>query len=175
MNDAASALIPKARTERLIIKELPDETLVYDLDTDQAHCLNQTSGLVWKNCDGTRTATQVADCIETELGLKMPKEFVWLALEELEKFKLLTDSVSMPNRFTGTSRRDMIRTLSVGAAVAIPLITSIIAPTPAQAASCTAPTNRDNDCACTSSTQCTSGCCRSGLLQCKSGGGTCLP
>ncbi len=49
--------LPVARHKNLIVKELPDETLIYDLDSDKAHCLNQTAALVWKNCDGTRSAS----------------------------------------------------------------------------------------------------------------------
>ncbi len=33
---------PSARRKDLIIEELPDEVLVYDLNTDRAHCLNKT-------------------------------------------------------------------------------------------------------------------------------------
>ena len=51
--------IPLARKECLVIKELPDETLVYDTKHDKAHCLNNTAALVWKNCDGKRTITQL--------------------------------------------------------------------------------------------------------------------
>ena len=40
--------LPRARTSELIVKELPDETLVYDLANDKAHCLNHTAALVWK-------------------------------------------------------------------------------------------------------------------------------
>jgi hypothetical protein len=32
---------PTARKDQLIVKELDDETLVYDLERDEAHCLNQ--------------------------------------------------------------------------------------------------------------------------------------
>ena len=44
----STALLPRAHTDGLVIKELPNETLVYDLKTDEAHCLNQTAALVWK-------------------------------------------------------------------------------------------------------------------------------
>ena len=44
--------LPHARTDNLVIRELDDETLVYDMERDEAHCLNQTAALVWKQCDG---------------------------------------------------------------------------------------------------------------------------
>lgn len=175
-NDRPNQL-PKARKDKLIIKELPDETLVYDLESDKAHCLNNTSGLVWKNCDGTNTIGQLARLIEGEVGGKVSNDVVWLALDQLEEFKLLIEPVSKPPTFGGMSRRELVRILGAAAAAAIPLITSIAVPTPAQAASCGAPIDRDNDCPCTSSAQCTSGCCRDvggGVLQCKSGMGGCI-
>ena len=168
-------VLPLAREARLIVKELDDEVLVYDLETDKAHCLNQTAARVWKHCDGKRTVAQLRRLMEKEAGSFVPEEMIWLALDQLEQFKLLKTHVSRPTHLAGMSRRRLIRAVGIAAAVSIPVITSIIAPTPAQAASCTAPTNRNIDCPCNSSTQCASGCCRSGLFVCKSGGGSCLP
>ena len=168
-------VLPLAREARLIIKELDDEVLVYDLEIDKAHCLNQTAARVWKHCDGKHTVPQLRRLMEKEAGSFIPEELIWLALDQLQQFKLLNAPVSRPKHLAGMSRRRLIRTVGLAAAVSIPLITSIIAPTPAQAASCTAPTNRNNDCPCNSSTQCASGCCRDGLFVCKSGGGSCLP
>ena len=50
---------PKARKHELIVKELSDETLVYDETTHKAHCLNQTAALVWKFCDGRTSIPQM--------------------------------------------------------------------------------------------------------------------
>ena len=168
-------VLPLARKAGLIIKELDDEVLVYDLESDKAHCLNQTAARVWQHCDGKRTVSQLRRLMEKEAGSFIPEELIWLALDQLEQFKLLKAPVSRPKNLAGMSRRRLIRTAGIAAAVSIPVITSIIAPIPAQAASCTAPTNRNNDCPCNSSTQCASGCCRDSLFVCKSGGGSCLP
>ncbi|HJZ82776.1 MAG TPA: PqqD family peptide modification chaperone [Pyrinomonadaceae bacterium] len=51
--------LPRARSENLVIRELDDETLVYDMERDEAHCLNQTAALVWQRCDGRTTATRL--------------------------------------------------------------------------------------------------------------------
>jgi|SRR6266404_6365388 len=48
MNANTPALRPRLGRERLIIDELADEILVYDLDRHKAPCLNQTAALVWK-------------------------------------------------------------------------------------------------------------------------------
>ena len=41
-----SAKLPHARTKDLVIRELGDETLIYDLANDRAHCLNETAAFV---------------------------------------------------------------------------------------------------------------------------------
>ena len=38
---------PIARHAGLVIQEMPDEVLVYDMDSNKAHCLNET-GSLWK-------------------------------------------------------------------------------------------------------------------------------
>ncbi len=116
--------LPKARTEKLIIKELSDETLVYDLETDQAHCLNQTAALVWKNCDGAKPIDEIQAVLEHETGAPVDEAMVWLALDQLEKFKLLEPAASTRFRLPGMSRRDVIRRVGM-ATVAVPLIVSI--------------------------------------------------
>jgi Coenzyme PQQ synthesis protein D (PqqD) len=143
----------KARKRSLIIKELPDETLVYDLETDKAHCLNQTVALVWRNCDGKRTVAELQQLIEKELGSPAPQEMAWLALDELEKFNLLETTEVQSARLSSVTRRQMIRAVG-GAAIAIPLITSILAPPPAQAATLLPP-----GACCNSPGQCNSNSC----------------
>lgn len=39
---------PQARRTGLSIQELPDETLIYDRENDQANCLNATAAEIWK-------------------------------------------------------------------------------------------------------------------------------
>jgi hypothetical protein len=116
--------LPKARTEKLIIKELPDETLVYDLVTDKAHCLNETAARVWRSCDGTRTASELCEAIKAESNQRVPIDVIWLALDQLEKFNLIEDSAWRPVGLQGMNRRDLIRRVGL-ATVALPLIVSI--------------------------------------------------
>ena len=120
--------LPKARHEQLIVKELPDELLIYDLKHDQAHCLNETAALVWKNCDGHKTVDQLRELMEENAGSPVPEEMVWLALDQLETFKLLDETALKPVQFAGMNRRDMVRRVGI-AAIALPVILSIVSPT----------------------------------------------
>lgn len=161
MKQNAGSRVPRARTEGLVIQELPDEVLVYDRNRDKAHCLNQTAALVWKYCDGKTTVPAIAKKIEQDLNTdSVDEKLVWYALDQLGKDHLLEDNVVPASLMAGLSRREMVRVLGLAAVVAVPVVTSIVAPTPAQAATCL-----PSGSACTGSAQCCSGLCQ--------GGGTC--
>ena len=59
-----AAIFPKARSQQIVVQELPDETLVYDLKRHKALCLNRAAGLVWKRCDGQTSAPEIAALLE---------------------------------------------------------------------------------------------------------------
>jgi hypothetical protein len=139
----------------LVIQELPDEVLIYDRERDKAHCLNQTAALVWKYCDGKTTVANIARKLALKLdSAAIDEKVIWYALDQLSKDHLLEENLAPPAMLAGMSRRQMVRTLGLTAIVAVPLVTSIMAPTPAQAATCFA-----SGAACTSSGQCCSGSC----------------
>ncbi|MCP4663589.1 MAG: PqqD family protein, partial [bacterium] len=52
--------LPLRRRRGIECQELDDELLVTDVPADRAHFLNATMAAVWKLCDGTRTADQIA-------------------------------------------------------------------------------------------------------------------
>ena len=134
---------PQARQDGLVVRELPDEVLVYDLEKHEAHCLNGTAALVWKACDGSRTPAQLA----THLSLE--EDIVWLGLEELWKRQLLQGERT-PVREGAISRSDMLKRVGVGAAViSLPAVVSLVAPTAAHAVTCL-----NTGGACTVTTQC---------------------
>lgn len=123
---------PVARKTGLVIQEVPDEVLVYDLDTNKAHCLNKTAALVWKSCDGTRSVGEIADHVGTLAGEKIADDFVWLAIDQLNESDLLEKQVAAD--FNGLSRRDVIKRIGLTSMVALPVIASLVAPQTAMAA-----------------------------------------
>jgi hypothetical protein len=152
-------LMPHARQVGLIVRELEDETLIFDIDANKAHCLNQTAAMVWKHCDGVSPVSQVCESLSREFKTRIEEKVVWYALQQLHKGNLLEQKIEMPAPFmiAGMSRRQMVRTLGLAAIVAVPLVTSIVAPTPAQAATCKA-----SGASCGTSAQCCSGLCSAG-------------
>ncbi|HKO96935.1 MAG TPA: PqqD family protein [Pyrinomonadaceae bacterium] len=139
--------LPLARKDSLVIKEVENETLVYDLESDQAHCLNDTAAQIWKNCDGRTTVTDISQQLSKGLNAPVDENVVWLAIDQLEKFKLLEAPVAKPAAYSGgMSRRQVVRALGV-AAIMLPMVTSIVVPTAAQGGSVlSCDCNNPNDC-----------------------------
>lgn len=119
---------PRARKDGLVIRELADEVLVYDLEKHRAFCLNKTAAAVWKRCDGETTVQEIAKALTKDLNEPVDVELVWSALDRLQKSRLLTDRVARPIERSGITRREALRRVGLAAA-----ITSIIAPTAANA------------------------------------------
>ena len=128
MNRIAVNYAPRARQEELVIDELGDETLVYDMRNHKAHCLNRTAALVWNRCDGRLTVSEMILALETELHTPVSAEVVWLALEQLNKANLLADRLPKSKVQPAMTRRAVMKRIGFGAAIAVPLVTSILAP-----------------------------------------------
>lgn len=131
----SESYLPSARRDKLLVRELADEVLVYDEESHRAHCLNRTAALVWRHCDGKTSAPEIAGRIGGRPPSPLTEEVVWLAFEALAEKGLLTTAAARPPGASPISRRKMMRRMGVAAAAALPLITSIVSPTPAQAQS----------------------------------------
>jgi len=153
---------PKARDENLVVQELPDEILVYDLKTDEAHCLNKTAALVWKNCDGKTSVTDIAKLLGGNFGNPVDDDLVWLAIDQLDEKNLLDEQ----NRSDSPNRRELIKKIGMVSVIALPIVASLKAPTSVFAATA--------NCACVNPGDCPvqTGC--PSLVNCN-GSGICAP
>ncbi|MDB5862836.1 MAG: hypothetical protein JWO70_642 [Betaproteobacteria bacterium] len=133
--DSIEVKYPAARKSRLIQRQLDGELLVYDTASNKAHCLNDTAARVWNACDGRTSVPQIAAHLSIDAAIAVDEQTVWLALAHLEKTQLLDEPVVPPELLQQIGRRNAVRTLALASVVAVPFITSILAPTPAQAAS----------------------------------------
>lgn len=131
--DQAQYHLPTARKQQLITKEVDDELIVYDREGDRVHCLNSTAAFVWTHCDGQTSVAVIARLMEDQFKTPVPPEIVIYALEQLRQSKLVDYPAIPPKQ--RLSRRTVMR-LGVATALTLPLISSIVAPTAAQAASC---------------------------------------
>lgn len=128
-------MVPAARQDGLLIQEIGSELVVYDQTRDQAHTLNRTAAFIWRNCDGETSVAQLAALVAVELNVAADEDVVWMALERLSRADLLRARVQRPGR--AVSRRELLRRMGVvgAAAVILPVVSSLAAPTPAMAAS----------------------------------------
>ncbi len=136
---------PITRRHGLLVRELGEETIVYDCDRHQAHCLNGTAARVFRLCDGARTPEQVAAALREampEAGQDpgVPEALALLALDRLSDAHLLAEEGAPRD----ASRRELMRRVGL-AAVALPLIVSVLAPKPAEAATCLTQCNPPDD------------------------------
>jgi hypothetical protein len=117
---------PIARKNGLVIQDMPDEVLVYDVNANKAHCLNSSAAVVWKACDGSNSIADIVNEFEKSGHGKVNNDFVWLAIDQLNEKGLIEGSPRLGN--SGRSRRQVIKTLALSTAVALPIIASLVAP-----------------------------------------------
>ena len=126
---------PIARKTDLVEQNLNDELLVYDLLTNKAYCLNQTSALVYRLCDGSNSVSDISRKLSVQLKQTVPEDFVWLAVDQFKIDNLLSGTEEMEIDFNGLSRRQVIRKLGFASMIALPVVCFLVAPTPAAAQS----------------------------------------
>lgn len=127
---------PRARDDEAIVaQEVLDEFVVYDLYRHRVHALNPTAATVWHWCDGHTPLTAMTDRLMTRLALgrEQAEHVLYLALDRLEKAKLLEARATRPRAYRRVRRRQV---LGLVAASLLPVVASLVAPSAADAASC---------------------------------------
>lgn len=120
-------MVPK-RSATTHTEQLGDEASVYEWTRTEVHSLNPTAARIWNLCDGVLTDAEIAERLRSESGLPQAEEVVRFALAEFARRHLLADEIvtSVP------SRRALLMRLGKATAL-LPVVTSIVAPTPLQA------------------------------------------
>jgi hypothetical protein len=130
---------PLRRNEGLVIQETGDELLVYDLETNKAICLNETSAFIWQNCDGKKDILKIREAVEKNFGELVTEDFIKFALNQLKKENLIKNSDDLSFGFNGMSRREVIKKVGLSSMIALPIIASLTAPPASHAASVCTP------------------------------------
>lgn len=129
---------PKARTAQLLVQELPDEVLVYDMERNEVHCLNGSAARVWALCDGGKTVAEIARLVAPEQETAAGESLVWCAIDQFAERHLLEETVDelgdvdAPSAIT---RREMVVGLGLLVGLAVPVVESIVSPPAALAQS----------------------------------------
>lgn len=163
---------PSAKTDSIVVQELPDELFIYNLQTNKAVCLNASTAFVWKHCDGKTDLRQLTPAFNQHFSTEIDENFIGLVLDDLLKADLIENhSIKFSDSI---SRRKALLNYALPMAM-LPIVSTLIAPTAAQAqsAACSDPTApasclSDSDCSslpitcnpgCICSYQCQSNCC----------------
>ena len=122
--------LPISRSTDIVVQELGNEILIYDLNTHKAYNLNETSTIVYQACGRNLNFEDL------KRRYNFTDDVIHLALDELKTNNLIEDYGG--NYFVGLSRREVIRKIGVASMVALPLISQITAPraVDAQSSSC---------------------------------------
>jgi coenzyme PQQ synthesis protein D (PqqD) len=134
--EAADGVRPKARDEDLVVEQVGDELLIYDVERDKAHCLNETAALVFMKCDGERGIEELTALLSDDSGQPVHEEVVRAALVRLRDAHLLDGPASSARERHEWSRRQVLRKVGFAGAAAglvLPVVKSIVTPTPAEA------------------------------------------
>ncbi len=151
---------PVAKSENLLVEEVAGELVIYDTSTDRAHCLNESAAAIWRHCDGTRSVEKLANHLFPKLEPSDATQIVRVGIERLRRRRLI-NGATVAGQPVDPSKRQMLKKIAILAATAgivTPIVSSIIAPTPASAASQGGPGTP-----CTDSFECFSGFCIAGL------------
>ncbi|NNE65998.1 MAG: PqqD family protein [Pyrinomonadaceae bacterium] len=130
--------LPLIRKHDIVVREVADETLVYDISRNRAFCLNPTSAAIWKLCDGTLSIEDIALRLGMETEKDVNDDLVWLAVSQFSKEGLLDRKPSNLD-LNEYSRRSAVKRIAVTSTLALPIIASLVAPAAAQTASCLPP------------------------------------
>ena len=121
---------PRARQIGLLTRLVGESLVIYDQEQRRLHTLNQTAALVWRQCDGHGTLTEITARVGGELGTTVDKRLVRLTLERLHEANLLMEQGAPSPASAGASRRTVLR---AAAGALLPTILSFGGPTGAHA------------------------------------------
>jgi hypothetical protein len=124
--DPKLEMAPKARWSNLVVQKIKDETLVYNLESNRAFCLNQTASLVWNECNGLNTIEDINQNLIVKYQQKFSVDLVVLTIHELKKQGLIENDSIKTMDFT--SRREIVKKVGLATTMALPVISSVIAP-----------------------------------------------
>lgn len=122
-------ILPQSKNANLVVQEMNGEILIYDFSTNKVFCLNETSAKIFQSCDGKTTFADLKE------KYNFNDDFIFLALDELKRLNLLQPTENYQSTLAGMSRREAVKKVALGTFLALPIITSIVAPQAIQAQS----------------------------------------
>src|SRR4051812_20364 len=107
---------PLARTEGLVVQEMPDEVLVYDMKSNEAHCLNTTAAFIWQSCSGSNSVADIERMLADKNNTAIDVDLVRLGVDELSTRGLIAN----PAPTSGLNRREVLKRIGLASVIAVP-------------------------------------------------------
>ena len=125
--------VPSVQISTTHVERIGEELCIYDWSRHVVHTLNAIAGSVWWQCDGRTTLAELSARLDPNLTDAARDALLRLTLRELDDAHLLVAQAAAGSAPFAASRRDVLK--RAGAAAILPVITSIVAPTPLDAQS----------------------------------------
>lgn len=123
------------RSEDLVVTEVGDDLVVYDLQTHHIHQLNSSAAAIWRMCDGRRTVRQMVVQVTADLGKPVDAEIIDMGLKKLAHANLVVGEATIRSDGERSIFGALSRRATMKGVFALPVIISMTAPTAAMAAS----------------------------------------
>ena len=88
----------RQRLEGVLARDVVEDLLLLDTESGQIHQLNRAAGLIWRSCDGRRSAEEIAKLLEREFEVEhhVALKDVVDTLLRLQALNLLVDTEHGP-------------------------------------------------------------------------------
>lgn len=109
---------------------------MYDRASTKAFCLNETAAAVWGMCDGKTMISEMPKRSASSFGGAIDDAFVSFALARFREHGLIESDSFATRPTAGVTRAELLSRagrVGIATAVAVPLVTAIVAPTAAKA------------------------------------------
>src|SRR4051794_15201774 len=106
-SDVKTKALPFVRENGLLVEEVGDETVVYDLDTKDVHCLAPLAATVFLYCEGRPTPARCATTVWEKFGPQTSGDDFPAVVGQLgERGFFRPPMLTVHNENDGFSRRD---------------------------------------------------------------------
>jgi hypothetical protein len=120
-------VLPRLRTEDIIVRELEGELLIYDRGTNHALCLSQAARTVVDRCDGRSTVGDVVAELAASESCEAAEVIVLDVLRRLKKEGLIDGPFDEPAPEAMPTRRQVLKAASL-IGVSVPLVSMLLVP-----------------------------------------------
>lgn len=123
----------KKIADKRLVQQFENEMVVYDQNNHKVYHLNEAAAAAWELCEDCDSISELTQQLSRKTGLPADEQVARLALSELREAKLIEGSLDDRVEHV-ISRRQLTQSLG-RAAIALPAVAAMVAPTAAMAQS----------------------------------------